>query len=94
MHSIKKATKNTAETQPSNWPHWLSELKLPLTSVRQPFRECQAMRVSQFQGVQCCCKVSIQGAMLGSLAGRLEETKGTQGLVRVHLAFQSDWGKS
>ena len=94
MHSIKKLTKNTAETQPSNWPNLLSELKLPLTSMRQPFREYQPMWVSQFRGAQCYCKVSIQGAMLGSLAGRLEGTKVTQGLVRVHLAFQSDWGKS
>lgn len=30
--------------------------------------------------------------MLDSLAGRLEGTKVTQDLVRVHLNFQSHWG--
>lgn len=41
-----------------------------------------------------CCRPADGGAMSANLAGRLENSKVTQDLVRVHLAFQCHWGKA
>lgn len=102
MHDIKKLAINRAESQPSNWPHFLSELKFPLIFIGEWPKEHQPTQVSQFQGTRAAQEEprfvggwpAYRGMMLGSLDGKLEGAKVTQDLVRVYLAFQSHWGKA